>query len=159
MLATTALSGCANMADTPPGTPLDAVTAQFGAPTMTCSQPDGATRAIWSQQPFGQYAWATNVTPEGNVGSVDQVLADKAFEQLSEGVWDPQRVQCAFGPPADIDGVGMPSVWKVVWSYRYKQYDVWNSMMYVFFDPQTNIVVDHYPGPDPMFMFDDVWFM
>lgn len=153
-----ALTACANMTETVPGTPYSVVQAEFGKPTMTCPLPEGGLRAIWSQQPFGQYAWGTNVTPDGLVGPVQQILSDKVFKQLSDGVWDTNRVQCEFGPPANIDGVGLPGNIKTVWSYRYKQYDVWNSMMYVFFDPATNIVIDHYPGPDPMFMYDDSWF-
>lgn len=152
-----ALSGCANMAETVPGTPYTSVQAEFGRPTLTCPLPDGGVRAVWSQQPFGQYAWGTNVSSDGRVGVVTQILSDKVFEQLSDGVWDTDRVQCEFGPPASIDGVGLPGNIKTVWSYRYKQYDVWNSLMYVFFDPATNLVIDHYPGPDPMFMYDDSW--
>lgn len=151
------VAGCANMTQTLPGTPYTAVQAEFGKPTITCPRPDGGLRAIWSQQPFGQYAWGTNVTPDGLVGPVQQILSDKAFEQLSDGVWDAARVRCEFGPPADIDGVGLPGNIKTVWNYRYKQYGVWNSMMYVFFNPATNLVVDHYAGPDPMYMYDDNW--
>lgn len=152
-----ACTGCANMTETRPGTPYADVQAEFGRPTMTCALNDGRLRAIWSQQPFGQYAWGTNIGADGRVGPVVQILDDKVFEQLSDGVWDAARVQCEFGPPADIDGVGLPGNIKTVWSYRYKQYGVWNSMMYVFFNPDTNIVIDHYPGPDPMFMYDDSW--
>ncbi len=156
---TATLSGCANMAQTPAGTPVAVVEREFGQPTITCPLPEGGFRAVWSQQPYGHYAWGTNVDAQGNVGSVVQLLDDKVFnESLSEGVWDTTRVNCMFGPPADIDSVGLPSVRKNVWSYRYRQYGVWYSLMYVFFDPATNLVVNHYPGPDPMFMYDDTWF-
>lgn len=151
--------GCANMADTIPGTPISVVEEKFGSPTVTCPLPNGGFRAVWSQQPFGHYAWGTDISPQGNVGSVTQLLDDRVFNQaLKESVWDTNRVNCMFGPPANIDRVGLPGLTKVVWSYRYRQYGVWYSLMYVFFDPATNIVIDHYPGPDPLYFDDDRWF-
>jgi len=108
---------------------------------------------VWSQQPFGQFAWATEVSEQGNVSTITQILDDQVFQQLAEGVWTPDRVRCAFGPPAEIRGVGLPSVHKTVWSYRYKQYGAWNMLMDVFFDPKTELVVGHSPAPDPMYQF------
>lgn len=157
-LPVSALVGCANIAEVQPGTPYTEMTSKFGQPSTICDLADGSNRAIWTSQPFGEQAWAAVVTTSGVVQSVEPVLTDKSFEQLSQGIWTPERVRCAFGPPADIDQVGMPSVRKVVWSYRYLQYDVWYSMMYVFFDPKTEVVVNHYPGPDPMYMYGDIWF-
>ncbi len=152
------LGGCANMADIPPGTEMVTIESKFGQPTFVCELPDGTSRAIWSQQPYGQYAWATMVSPDGVAGPVEQILNDRTFEVLGEGVWDSERVQCMFGPPADIYTVGIPGYVKRVWAYRYRQYEVWYSMMFVFFDPETDIVIEHYPGPDPMFLYDDdVW--
>ncbi len=152
------LAGCANMAETPAGTPLASVQAQFGKPTMTCPLANGGFRAIWSQQPYGEYAWGADVNAQGDVGVITQVLDDPVFEQLSEGVWDAKRVRCMFGPPAQVDSVGLPSVRKTFWSYRYMQYGVWYSMMNIGFDPQTMIVTTHFPSPDPMFMYDSVLF-
>jgi hypothetical protein len=148
-------TGCANFTDTPAGTPIDTVIKQFGEPTLTCGENAGGYRAIWSQQPLGEYAWATQVDAQGNIGKIDQILDDRFFNQLSEGRWDLERVQCMFGPPADIADVGLPSVRKTAWSYRYRQFDTWYMMMNVFFDPETMVVVDHYPSPDPMFEFAD----
>ncbi|UOD51004.1 hypothetical protein [Orrella daihaiensis] len=158
LLPLSALVGCANIAEVAPGTPYADVTAKFGKPTTFCDLADGSNRAIWTSQPFGEQAWAAVVTTDGIVQSMQPVLKDKSFERLSQGTWTPERVRCAFGPPADVDEVGLPGVRKVVWSYRYRQYDVWYSMMYVFFDPATQIVVNHYPGPDPMYMYGDIWF-
>src|SRR3546814_4654188 len=55
------LSACANMADTPPGTPLHQVEAKFGRANFSCPAENGGQRLIWSQQPYGQYAWGANV--------------------------------------------------------------------------------------------------
>ena len=142
------------MVTVPAGTPLAAVTAQFGQPTLSCPLPNNEAIAIWSQQPFGQYAWATEVDAQGSVGLVTQILDDRVFQQLAEGVWTPDQVMCTFGPPAEINSVGLPSVRKTVWSYRYKQYGAWNMLMNVFFDPETQLVVEYYPSPDPMFEYE-----
>ena len=151
-------SGCTSMDELPAGTPYKTVQAQYGEPTMTCPLPNGGFRAIWSQQPLGEYAWGTNVDSKGNVDVIVQLLDDKIFnEKLAEGTWDPEKLKCAFGPPATIDDVGLPSVRKHVWSYRDLQYGVWYMMMNVFFDPKTMIMTGHYPTPDPMFDDDDVW--
>ena len=150
-----ALSGCAQIQNVKPGTSLSAVEQQFGKPNVSCPLPGGATRAIWSQQPYGDTAWAADVTPAGEVGELQQVLTDKSFEQLSDNtIWTPEKVLCAFGPPEKIDEVGMPSVRRTVWSYRYRQAGTWHSLMYVFFDSEGKRVTEHYAGPDPMYMYD-----
>jgi hypothetical protein len=153
-----ALSACANMAQTPPGTPLAEIQANYGAPNYRCTTETGMERVIWSQQPYGQYAWAANITPDGRAESVDLVLADPYFKRLAEGEWTPGRVRCTFGPPAQIETVGLPSVRETVWSYRYKQNGVWNSLMYVYFGHDGEKVTRFHPGPDPLFERNNFWF-
>ncbi len=147
-----ALGACANIAATPPGTPLDQVQAQFGAPTLTCTSRAGQPRAIWSQQPFGQFAWGSDLTPDGRVQRIEPVLTDTHFKVLAEGEWTPEQVRCEFGPPAKIDTVGLPSVRQIVWNYRYRQEGVWNSLMFVFFGRDGARVTQFHPGPDPMYL-------
>jgi hypothetical protein len=149
------LSGCTVMTDVKPGTPLTDVEKQFGKPTTACKLPDGGQRMVWSQQPSGQYAWATEVDAAGRVGSVTQILDDREFNKLGDGVWTPERVQCQFGPPEEITKVGFGNDIKVVWSYRYRQYNTWYMLMYVFFDADGKQVIQHYPGPDPWYLGND----
>lgn len=144
------LGGCASMQDIPPGTPLAEVQARHGAPTLSCPLPDGSRNLVWSSQPMGQYAWSTQVTPDGKVGVIEQILTDAAFRRVETGVWDEDRLRCTFGPPADISTVGMPSVRQTVWSYRYRQDGVWNSLMYVYLS-DDGIVQRLHPGPDPLY--------
>lgn len=148
--AALALAGCSTMQDIPPGTPLAEVLARHGAPRIECPQPDGTRHMVWSSQPMGQYAWATRVSADETVGEVVQILNDAAFRQVEVGVWDADRMRCTFGPPAKISSVGMPSVRQTVWSYRYRQDGVWNSLMYVYFS-DDGIVQRLHPGPDPMY--------
>ncbi|MCC2595054.1 hypothetical protein LKR43_01740 [Pusillimonas sp. MFBS29] len=152
------LGACANMADTPPGTPLSQVEARFGAANYTCTTEDGARRLIWTQQPYGQYAWGTNVDAAGMTGRIEPILTDRHFDALAKGVWTPERVRCEFGPPAEITQVGLPSSRQIVWGYRYRQAGAWNSLMYVYFDKDGQTVTRFHPGPDPMYDRDNLWF-
>ncbi|KAA0889905.1 hypothetical protein [Pusillimonas sp. ANT_WB101] len=154
-----ALSACANMANTLPGTSLADVEAKFGRPTLTCPAPNDALRVVWSQQPMGQYAWGTVADRAGNTNHITQLLTDQHFELLAKGTWTPQQVRCEFGPPAEIATVGLPSVTQIVWSYRYRQAGAWNSLMYVYFGQDGQKVTRFHPGPDPMFDVDSFpWF-
>ena len=145
------LAGCANMADVPPGTSIGDVYAQFGQPNTVCARPDGGQRMVWTQQPMGQYAWGTNVSPQGTVDRVYPVLTDENFSKLRVGRWTPDDLLCEFGRPAFIDEVGIPSVRQVVWNYRYREASSWNSLMYVYMGPNGDAVTRFHPGPDPMY--------
>lgn len=145
------LYGCASVQSVAPGTPLAQVEAQFGRPNYSCPLPDGGRRVIWSGQPFGQFAWGTNVDAQGRVGQVTPLLTDQHFQVLREGSWTPEQVLCEFGPPAEKSGVGLPSSIQIVWSYRYRQSGVWNSLMHVYFGTDGERVTRFHPGPDPMY--------
>lgn len=146
------LAGCADMAQrTPPGAPLAQVESQYGKPDFTCPLPNGGQRVIWTQQPLGQYAWGANVGADGKIDRIQRLLTNENFRQLSEGVWSAERVRCEYGPPAQIDTVGLPNVRQVVWSYRYRESDSWNSLMYVYMGRDGTQVTHHHPGPDPMY--------
>ena len=146
-----ALAGCTNMTQTPAGTPLADVEAQWGRPNFFCDRPDGGRRVIWTQQPMGQYAWGTNVTPDGRVGPVVSILRDEHFRLLSQGTWSADQVRCEFGPPARVSEAGLGSSRQVVWAYRYREADTWNSLMYVYLGPDGRQVTRFHPGPDPMY--------
>lgn len=145
------LYGCASISTAPPGTPLAQVEAQFGAHNYSCPLPDGGRRVIWSGQPFNQFAWGTNVDAQGRVGEIIPLLTDQHFSILGEGTWTDEQVLCEFGPPAEIAGVGLPSVRQTVWSYRYQQSGVWNSLMHVYMGRDGKRVTRFHPGPDPLF--------
>jgi hypothetical protein len=156
-LAVAGLTACANMTQVPPGTPLAEVQAQFGAPNFECPQAGGGRRVIWTQQPMGQYAWGANVGTDGRLDRVMPLLTDAHFKVLEAGDWGPDRVRCEFGPPAQIDQTGLGEKREVVWSYRYKENGVWNSLMYVYMSRDGSKVTHFHPGPDPM--YDDDRFM
>lgn len=144
------LGACATPADIPAGTPLSDVQARYGRGTVQCPLPSGGQRVVWSGQPMGQYAWATNVTPEGRVGQIEQILTDASFAHVETGTWDVDRLLCTFGPPAERATVGLPGTRQLVWSYRYRQSGAWNSLMHFYLSPEGQVTRMH-PGPDPLF--------
>lgn len=155
LAAVLAASGCANIAAVEPGTPLAQVQQQFGAPTHACPLPDGGQRLVWSQQPYGQYAWGTRTTPDGRVGPIEPILTDEYFKRLDQGQWTAERIRCEFGPPAEIEQVGMPSVRQTVWAYRYRQDHVWNSLMHLYMGRDGQVLERRHAAPDPMFEIND----
>src|SRR3546814_17504676 len=78
------------------------VEAKFGRANFSCPAENGGQRLIWSQQPYGQYAWGANVNSAGITDRIEPLLTDKHFNVLATGVWTPERVRCEFGPPAEI---------------------------------------------------------
>ena len=156
-LALSLLGACTTMTNVPPGTPLTQVEAEFGRANFSCPAPDGGQRLIWTGQPYGQYAWGTNVDSAGRTNGITSLLTTTHFRVLSEGEWTPDKVQCEFGPPAEISTVGLPSVRQIVWSYRFLENGAWNSLMHVYFGKDGSRVTHFHPGPDPMYDIQD-WF-
>ncbi|NYT66200.1 hypothetical protein H0A58_09490 [Alcaligenaceae bacterium] len=146
-----ALTGCTTMADLPAGTPLNQIQAKYGPPSTVCPTPDGGQRLIWSTQPNGQYAWGTTVDAQGQTGAIVPILTDAHFNVLAQGTWTEDQVICEFGQPSIIDTVGLPGSSHKVFSYRYRQSHVWNSLMYVYFDQYSGLVTRFHAGPDPMY--------
>ncbi|GAB2915169.1 hypothetical protein [Paralcaligenes ginsengisoli] len=145
------LAACSSMSDLPAGTPLAQIQAKYGRPNFSCPEPDGGQHLVWSQQPFGQYAWGVHVNSAGQTDQVQSLLTDEHFQLLGKGTWTQQQVLCEFGPPALKDRVGLPSSDQLIWSYRYRQAKSWNSLMYVYFGHDGSHVTRFHPGPDPMF--------
>lgn len=148
------LGACATYRDVPPNSPKAVVLETMGSPNFTCPMADGGTRAIWTRQPNGQYAYGTRFNSAGIADRVESILTDENFRKLDKGVWTPQDVTCEFGPPAKITRVGLGEKNEVVWEYRYKQANAWNSLMYVYLGRDGQQVTHHHPGPDPAYDYE-----
>lgn len=146
--AVSLLAGCASVADVKPGTPYKQVVDQFGNPAVSCPESGGGTRMIWTQEPSGEQAWATNVGANKLVGPFSQVLTKSAFEQLNQGQWTAGTVRCAFGPPATMK-VFPDNQNQIVWEYHYLGSGVNYDMLYVTFDRATNNMVSYTTSMDP----------
>ena len=142
------LAGCANIAATPPGMSLADMESRYGAPTYTCTRPDGTRRAIWSQLPSGSDAWGTDLDAQGRAVRMEDLMSPEHFERLRQGDWTPAAVRCEFGPPARVGAVGLGDKHEVVWSYYYVLSGRWHSVMYVYFGPRGDRVTHYHSGPD-----------
>ena len=119
---------------------------RFGTPTVVHPQGQGEV-LIYSTGPMGQRAYAAGLDAQGRVVRVDQILTLDNFSNIRVGEWTEKDVLNAFGRPADSAKTrGYPTVW----DYRYKESEVWNSIMSVMFDAD-GVVQKYENGPDPRY--------
>jgi outer membrane protein assembly factor BamE (lipoprotein component of BamABCDE complex) len=84
--------------------------------------------------------------PDGGLQTYEQVLTDAKFATLPVGKATKNDVLMTVGRPAEQSYLALRDL--QVWSYRYKQSGVWDSMMHVHFD-RAGIVREMMAGPDP----------
>ena len=147
---TFALSACAPLFRQPPpvGAPLAEVTAKLGQPAASYSLPDGGQVLEYRGQPMGQFQHMAHMGPDGRLLSFEQVLTSENFAKVKIGQWTKDDILRNYGRPAEVSRVAFHNY--EVWSYRYKEAGVWNSMMSVHFD-QQGVVQQMLNGPDPMY--------
>ncbi len=143
------LSACAAMLPAPPaiGEPGAAVRARLGAPTAVYPAPAGQ---LWEYAtgPYGQFTWMAAIGPDGRLARYEQVLTGEKFATIKVDQDRKDDVLQTVGRPAEQSRVMMHNY--EVWSYRYKEAGVWNSMMHVHFD-EAGIVRLMQNGADPMY--------
>jgi len=150
--ATAALSlgGCAALVRPapPPGATLAEVTAQLGQPNAVYREPDGGQDLEYRGQPMGQFQYMARIGPDGRLIVYEQVLTDASFAKVKIDHTTKDEILRMFGQPAEVSRVYAHNY--EVWSYRYKESGVWNSMMSVNFD-EHGIVRQMLNGPDPRY--------
>jgi len=142
-----AMAGCADFSDMPvtPGEPAEAVRATLGRPSgVYRAGPD--TLLEYAKGPTGQVTYMARIGPDQRLLSYEQVLTSAKFARIRPGVDTMESVLIAFGRPAEKLRLAHPPY--DVWAYRYKEQNVWDSMMYVHFD-QAGVVRKVINGPDP----------
>jgi outer membrane protein assembly factor BamE (lipoprotein component of BamABCDE complex) len=142
-------AGCATLGRTPPlvGDSAEAVQARMGRPTAVYAAPDGQVLE-YASGPMGQFTWMARIGPDGRMRSFEQVLTGEKFATIKPGATTKEQVLRTIGRPAEVSRVAMRDF--EVWSYRYKESGVWNSMMHVHFD-RAGVVQLMQNGPDPMY--------
>lgn len=143
------LAGCSSMLrEAPlPGESADVVQAKLGAPTATYI--DGDSRMLeYATGPMGQFTYMARMGPNNRLVSWEQVLTSEKFASIKIDKASKADVLRTVGRPAERSGVAMHNY--EVWSYRYKESGVWNSLMHVHFDGQ-GVVRQMVNGPDPMY--------
>lgn len=144
------LAGCAGplFREAPAvGEPVAAVTAKLGQPTGVYPTPDGQVLE-YATGPMGQFTWMARIGPDGRLASYEQVLTGEKFATIKIDHATKADVLRTIGRPAERSRVAMRDY--EVWSYRYKEAGVWNSLMHVHFD-QNGVVRQMLNGPDPLF--------
>jgi hypothetical protein len=144
------LTACAPMLRDapPPGAQVAEVTAKLGQPTAVYPEPGGGQVLEYRGQPMGQFQHMARIGPDGRLVEFAQVLTSERFAQVRVDRSTKDDILRMFGRPAEVSRVGFHDY--EVWSYRYKEAGVWNSMMHVHFDG-AGVVRQMLNGPDPMY--------
>jgi hypothetical protein len=143
------LSGCAGFIRhiPSPGDPVSVVTAKMGQPTAV--YPEGAGQELeFATGPYGQFTWMAHIGPDGRMVSIEQVLTGEKFATIKVDKSTKADVLRTIGHPAETSRVALHDY--EVWTYRYKESGVWDSVMYVHFD-HNGIVRMMLNGPDPLY--------
>ena len=132
----------------PLGAPLAEVQAKLGQPRAVYRMADGSQVLEYAGQPMGQFQHMATIGPDGRLVSYEQVLTGEKFATIKIDQATKADVLRTIGRPAERSHVAMHNY--EVWSYRYKESGVWNSLMHVHFDA-NGVVRMMQNGPDPMF--------
>jgi hypothetical protein len=141
------IAGCAMFANTTltAGEPEQAVIAKLGTPTHRYQA--GKDHLLeYARGPFGQQTYMARIGPDGKLISYEQVLTTKKFATIKVDQATKDDVLRTIGAPSETIYLALPQL--EVWSYPYKEGDVWDSMMHVHFD-KAGIVRKMMNGPDP----------
>lgn len=143
---TIVLAGCASWNRSPPaGSTVDAVISELGQPSAR--HRDGEDTVLeYASGPSGQQTYMARIGPDGRLISYEQVLTSARFAAVQIGKDDEASILRSFGRPAETYTLPLKDLH--VWAYRYKEADVWNSMMHVHFD-RDGVVRMLVSGPDP----------
>ncbi len=142
------LSGCSTFAPPlEPGTPEEAVLERYGAPAAKYT--DGDT-VLW-EYPGGywsQQTYMARIGKDQNLISWEQVRTDQKFSTLTIGKSTAKDVLKTVGRPTETSSIHLNNY--KVWSYRYQQDGVWDSMMHIMFD-DNGVVQKMEIGRDPLY--------
>ena len=147
-LPTLLISGCAGL-QAPPllvGDPVDTVVRKLGQPTGSYAAGPGRVLE-YASGPMGQSTWMAHIGADGRLTLYEQVLTGEKFATIRVGTARHDDVLRTLGRPAEKSYLPLRDF--EVWSYRYKESGVWNSMMHVHFD-RTGVVRMMQNGPDRM---------
>lgn len=149
LLASLTLSGCASLFGSPPapGASEQEVIAQMGNPTNRYRAGD-QTLLEYPGGYYGQRTWMARIGPDGRLIGVEQVRTVEKFGQIKINQSTKQDVLRIVGTPSETSWLSLRDM--EVWSYRYKENEVWNSMMHIFFD-RTGVVRGLENGRDPLY--------
>jgi hypothetical protein len=109
--------------------------------------PAGGQVFEYRGQPMGQFQHMARIGADGRLLSYEQVLTAENFARIDINRWNRDDVLRHFGRPAEITRSRLEE--GEVWSYRYKEKGVWDSLMNVDFNAR-GIVLHVFTSPDPL---------
>jgi hypothetical protein len=135
-----ALSACGHLMPKAPaaGTPLAEVTAKLGKPSAVYPEPDGGQVLEYRGQPMGQFQHMARFKADGTLLSYEQVLTTENFARIEPNRWTRDEVLRNFGRPAEVVRSRLED--GEIWSYRYKEKGVWDSLMNVDFNARGTVL-------------------
>jgi len=156
LLVALALGGCASTFGPPPapGSSEQDVITRMGKPGYRYQAGD-QTLLEYPGGYYGQQTFMARFGPDGRLISVDQVRTVERFAMLKLNESTKADVLRTVGTPSETSWLSLPQL--EVWSYRYKENGVWNSMMYIHFD-RAGIVRKMENGRDPLYEEDEFFF-
>ena len=113
------LAACAITPPVQPGQTEAEVRAAFGTPTGSYALSGGGQRLEYSRQPFGRVTYMVDMDPTGHVVSVDQVMQQRYFAQVTDGMPRDDLLRL-LGRPAERAGEWQN---RETWSWRYPTND------------------------------------
>jgi len=141
------LGACAILIPTPPpaGASEQEVIAKLGQPTNRYT--DGDQRLLeYMTGPAGQTTYMARLDASGRLVSYQQVLTVQQFGKIEVDRATKSDVLRLIGAPSDTSYLTLTK--REVWSYPYREQNVWDSMMHVQFD-DAGVVRMLQNGPDP----------
>lgn len=147
---TLALSGCALFHPPHPGDSTDKITSTLGKPSYSWTN-NQITTYEYSAGAMGQYTYMARFK-DGKLLSYEQVWTTPNFNKIVPHQWTEQQVIELVGHPTEIRQYGNTK--DVAWNYGYKESNVWNSMLSIYFN-SDGIVTHIENGPDPRFELND----
>jgi SmpA / OmlA family len=102
----------------------------------------------YAQGPWGQRTFMARLDSSGKVTSFEQVLTAQKFSTIAVGQATKEDVLRTIGAPSETAYLSLADL--EVWTYPYKENNVWDSLMHVHFD-KTGVVRKMMNGPDPRF--------
>jgi len=147
------LAGCAFAPVEPGDTEQDVVTKR-GAPAARFQDGD-MTVLNYPGGYYGQYSYMARFGPDGRLVRYEQVLTAEKFAAIKINESTKLDVLRTVGQPSETSYLSLPDL--EVWSYRYRENGVWNSIMHIQFD-RSGIVRRMQNLRDPMFDEDDFMF-
>lgn len=141
-----ALTACVGMGvpALAPGQSEAEIISKLGPPSARY-QEGGDSILAYVRGPWGQQTYMARLDADKRLKSYEQVLTTQKFATVKVGAASQQDILHTFGTPAETSYLSLSDL--TVWTYRYKENGVWDSMMHVHFD-RNGIVRKMMNGPD-----------